>query len=70
MGCLLTGMGVDGASGLLAMRAAGAQTYTQDEASSVIFGMPRAAIELSAACGVLPLGGFAPMLNRLIATGE
>jgi len=70
VGCLLTGMGTDGATGLLAMRAAGAQTYAQDEESSVIFGMPRAAIELNAACGVLPLDGFTPMLNRLIAEGE
>ena len=70
VGCLLTGMGTDGASGLLEMRAAGAQTYAQDEASSVIFGMPRAAIELGAASGVLPLGGFASMLNRLIPKSE
>ncbi|MCH9732075.1 MAG: chemotaxis-specific protein-glutamate methyltransferase CheB [Actinomycetia bacterium] len=70
VGCLLTGMGTDGATGLLAMRTAGAQTYAQDEKSSVIFGMPRAAIELNAAREVLPLNGFAPMLNRLIETGE
>ncbi len=55
LGVLLTGMGRDGAKGLLAMRQAGAPTWAQDEGSSVVFGMPKAAIELGAACEVLPL---------------
>lgn len=55
LGILLTGMGRDGADGLLAMANAGAHTIAQDEASCVVFGMPRAAIELGAACDVLPL---------------
>jgi two-component system, chemotaxis family, protein-glutamate methylesterase/glutaminase len=56
--CLLTGMGKDGAAGLLALRHAGALTMAQDEASSVIFGMPREAIEMGAADRVLPLDQF------------
>ncbi len=48
IGCLLTGMGKDGAAGLLAMRKAGARTVAQDEATSVVFGMPRQAIEIGA----------------------
>jgi two-component system, chemotaxis family, protein-glutamate methylesterase/glutaminase len=54
-GVLLTGMGADGAQGLLKMRRAGARTIAQDEATSVVFGMPREAIEIGAAERVLPL---------------
>jgi two-component system chemotaxis response regulator CheB len=59
VGVIMTGMGDDGARGLLAMRAAGAATIAQDEASSVVFGMPRIAIELGAAEQVLPLDRLA-----------
>jgi two-component system, chemotaxis family, protein-glutamate methylesterase/glutaminase len=59
---LLTGMGSDGAHGLLKMRQAGAHTIAQDEASSVIFGMPREAIQLGAAEKVLSLDRIAPAL--------
>jgi two-component system chemotaxis response regulator CheB len=55
VGVLLTGMGGDGAKGLLEMREAGARTFAQDEASCVVFGMPKVAIELGAAGEVLPL---------------
>ena len=55
IGVLLTGMGCDGAQGLLRMRQAGAHTIAQDEASCVVFGMPREAIVLGAAAQVLPL---------------
>lgn len=58
IGILLTGMGEDGAEGLLAMRQAGARTYAQDEASSAVYGMPRAAQRLGAAEAVLPLDGL------------
>jgi two-component system chemotaxis response regulator CheB len=52
---LLTGMGSDGAQGLLRLRQAGAHTIAQDEASCVVFGMPREAIAMGAAAQVLPL---------------
>lgn len=55
VGIVLTGMGDDGARGLLAMRRAGAFTVAQDESTSVVFGMPRAAIEMGAAASVAPL---------------
>jgi two-component system, chemotaxis family, protein-glutamate methylesterase/glutaminase len=54
-GVLLTGMGTDGARGLLRMRETGARTIAQDEATSVVYGMPREAAELGAAERVLPL---------------
>jgi two-component system chemotaxis response regulator CheB len=60
--CLLTGMGRDGAEGLLALRRAGGITIAQDEATSVVFGMPREAIRLGAADHVLPVGQIAPAL--------
>jgi two-component system chemotaxis response regulator CheB len=59
VGVLLTGMGSDGAQGLLRMRQAGAHTIAQDEASCVVFGMPREAIALGAAASVLPLDRIA-----------
>ena len=59
---LLTGMGKDGAVGLKKLRENGAHTIAQDEATSVVFGMPRAAVELGAACEVLPLHKIGPAL--------
>lgn len=64
-GCLLTGMGRDGASGLLAMRAAGALTIAQAEASCVVFGMPKEAIALGAAERVLAPDEIARALIEL-----
>lgn len=55
VGVILTGMGADGAAGLLAMRQAGARTVAQDEASCVVFGMPKEAIRVGAAEKVVPL---------------
>jgi two-component system chemotaxis response regulator CheB len=66
LGLLLTGMGEDGARGLLEMRQAGARTLVQDEASSVVFGMPKAAIDQGAAEQVLPLGDISAALQSLV----
>lgn len=63
--CLLTGMGRDGAQGLLAVRRAGGRTMAQDEETCVVFGMPREAILLGAAERVLPLPAVAPALLDL-----
>lgn len=62
---LLTGMGKDGADGLLSLHRAGAHTIAQDEASSVVWGMPRAAIEIGAATEVLSLDRIAGRLVEL-----
>ncbi len=63
---LLTGMGRDGARGLAQLRSEGAHTLVQDEKSSVVFGMPRAAIQLGAAMEVLPLRELGPRLRELL----
>jgi two-component system chemotaxis response regulator CheB len=63
--CLLTGMGKDGALGLLKIREAGGMTIAQDEATSVIYGMPREAVLLGAATHVLPIGEIGPRLAAL-----
>jgi len=64
-GVLLTGMGRDGAAGLLTLRASGATTLAQDEVTSAVYGMPRAAVELGAVDRVLPLEEFARVLEEL-----
>ncbi len=68
VGVILTGMGDDGARGLLAMRKAGARTVAQDEATCVVFGMPKEALALGAAGDVLPLDRIAPHLLRITAS--
>jgi two-component system, chemotaxis family, protein-glutamate methylesterase/glutaminase len=70
IGVVLTGMGDDGAEGLRAMRATGARTIVQDEATCVVFGMPAAAIALGAAEFVLPLEKIASTILRLSDRGE
>jgi two-component system chemotaxis response regulator CheB len=62
---LLTGMGDDGAHAMLALRTVGATTLAQDEATSVVFGMPRQAIELGAAGEVVALPDIAPRLRAI-----
>jgi hypothetical protein len=62
VGLLLTGMGYDGAQGMVALRQAGAETIAQDEHSSVVFGMPKAAIERGGAAQVATLTDMAPAI--------
>lgn len=64
VGVVMTGMGSDGARGLLAMREHGARTFAQDEASCVVFGMPKAAIACGAVEDVLPLAELADAVLR------
>jgi two-component system, chemotaxis family, protein-glutamate methylesterase/glutaminase len=64
-GIIMTGMGDDGAHGLKEMQTAGALTIAQDEATSVVFGMPREAIELGAADKVLPLQALAAQIVQV-----
>jgi two-component system chemotaxis response regulator CheB len=66
IGVVLTGMGEDGAQGLLAMRRRGAATLAQDEATSAVFGMPRAAERLGAVTDLLPLGKLAIAIQRAV----
>ena len=66
-GVLLTGMGRDGANGLLAMRQAGKATIAQDQASSAVYGMPRAAAEIGAAQQILSLENIGRALRSKIA---
>jgi two-component system response regulator WspF len=66
VGVVLSGMGRDGALGLLQMRTAGARTIAQDKATSAVFGMPRAAAELNAASDILPLAKIGPLLCDIV----
>jgi two-component system, chemotaxis family, protein-glutamate methylesterase/glutaminase len=67
IGAILTGMGADGAQGMVKMKRAGARTLAQDEASCVVFGMPREAIRMGAVDRVLPIGKMAAELTALSA---
>jgi two-component system chemotaxis response regulator CheB len=64
VGIIMTGMGDDGARGMLEMKQAGAHTVAQDEATSVVFGMPKEAIARGAVDKVLPLGSLASEIVR------
>jgi two-component system chemotaxis response regulator CheB len=66
VGLVMTGMGDDGAAGLLAMRQAGAVTLAQDEASCTVYGMPGAAVARGAVEHVLALSNLATTLVNLI----
>jgi len=66
IGVILTGMGADGAEGLLEMRHAGAKTIAQDEKTCIVFGMPKEAIKLGAADRVVPLGLVTQEILRMV----
>jgi len=66
IGIILTGMGADGAQGLLKMKQAGAKTIAQDERSSIVFGMPREAIALGAVDQVITLNKVAEAITKLL----
>ena len=66
IGVIMTGMGDDGARGLLEMKEAGAKTIAQDEKSCVVFGMPKEAIKLGAADFIMPLEQMAPAILNII----
>jgi len=70
LGVLLTGMGRDGARGMVALRAAGAHTIAQDERSSIIYGMPRAARALGAVEESLPLEKIGPRVGDMARTAH
>jgi two-component system response regulator WspF len=70
VGVLLTGMGEDGAKGLLSMRRAGWHTIAQDQESSVAYGMPRAAARLDAASEILPLDQIAAAIARTLSASQ
>ncbi|HEY0744750.1 MAG TPA: chemotaxis response regulator protein-glutamate methylesterase [Chryseosolibacter sp.] len=66
IGIIMTGMGADGAKGMLELKIAGAQTVAQDEKTSIVFGMPKEAIKLNAVDKILPLPQIAPwVVNNL-----
>ncbi|MGA7828542.1 MAG: chemotaxis response regulator protein-glutamate methylesterase [Geobacteraceae bacterium] len=67
LGVIMTGMGDDGAKGLLEMKDAGAATIAQDEASCVVFGMPKEAIKLGAVDRILPLDDITPAIIKEMA---
>ncbi|MBX6331031.1 MAG: chemotaxis-specific protein-glutamate methyltransferase CheB [Gemmatimonadaceae bacterium] len=70
VGVLLTGMGTDGARGLLAMRGAGARTFVQDEESCVVFGMPGEALRIGAATEAVPLRELASRVLQSVRPGK
>jgi two-component system chemotaxis response regulator CheB len=70
IGIILTGMGADGAKGLLAMHSSGAHTIAQDEKSCVIYGMPKEAIELGGVDEVLPLSQIAGAILARVSSAQ
>ena len=69
LGVVLTGMGKDGARGLALIKAAGGVTLAQDRATSTVYGMPKAAVELGVVDPVAPLSRMASLINRWVSEG-
>jgi two-component system chemotaxis response regulator CheB len=69
IGVIMTGMGADGAKGMLTMKGAGARTIAQDEASCVVFGMPKEAIKLGAVDRIIPIDLIPQEIIQLIHLG-
>jgi two-component system chemotaxis response regulator CheB len=70
LGVLLTGMGQDGAAGLVEMRQAGGYTIAEDESTAVIYGMPGAAVRMGGVCESLPLPAIALRVSELVSAGR
>jgi two-component system chemotaxis response regulator CheB len=70
LGVIMTGMGRDGAAGLLEMKKAGAYTLAQDEASCVVFGMPKEAIRLGGVDKIVPLADIPRALMNFLVSGK
>ena len=69
IGILLSGMGSDGAKGLLEMKKSGAMNLSQDESTSVVYGMPKAAAELNASHEILPIQDIAERITQFCLEG-
>jgi len=70
IGVLLTGMGDDGADGLLELRRSGGYTIAEHESTAVVYGMPRAAVDRGAACESLALHGIGRRVVELVSVGQ
>ena len=70
LGILLTGMGDDGADGLVELRQAGGYTVAEHESTAVVYGMPKAAVDRGGACEALPLNEIAPRILELVSTTQ
>lgn len=70
LGVVLTGMGEDGAAGLLALRQAGGFTLAEDQTTAVVYGMPAEAVRLGAVCESWPLPSIGPRILELVGLGE
>ena len=68
IGVILTGMGKDGAEGLLEIKKSGGFTLAQDEATSIVFGMPKEAIALGAVDVVLPIDRIAKYIEKMLSS--
>jgi two-component system chemotaxis response regulator CheB len=70
VGVVLTGMGDDGAAGLLELRTTGSYTIAEDESTAVVYGMPAEAMRIGAACASLPLPEIAPRILELVGSSR